>query len=85
MKLGDVLRTKDEFSHSKKDDGAVLLWVCFIIAFLILGSMGVMYWVMRCRKNKLLKAKALAEGKISLKEIDEDDGDPDKEIEMHNM
>ena len=51
----------------------MLLWICFGIAFVILSSMAIMYCVMKYRKRKMALAKAIAEGKVSLKELNEED------------
>ena len=54
LALGDVLPTKPGSMPNKKaDDTAMLLWICFGIALLILGSMAIMYWVKKCRERKM--------------------------------
>lgn len=65
----------------------ILLWVAFtltLIAFCVAGSV---YFYMRRRKKKMLLQQALAEGKIQMKDLEEEaeedntDGDsPDKQF-----
>lgn len=77
IELDDVIYTGRHRGVDKMDDNAIISWVFFGLAVLILGAMAIMYWVMKCRKRKMQLQQALAEGKISLKELDEDDGDHD--------
>mmetsp|Transcript_904 Transcript_904/g.1242 ORF Transcript_904/g.1242 Transcript_904/m.1242 type:complete len:155 (+) Transcript_904:458-922(+) len=63
-----ALRSKRDFgANHKSDDQAILLWVCFVLALLIVGVMAAIYCVMQYRKRKMQLQQALAEGKVSIK------------------
>ena len=49
----------------------MLLWVGFLFAVLLIAIFAIIYWRMQSRRKKLQLQKAVAEGKVVLK----DDGD----------
>ena len=57
------------------DTKSIILWVCFALAVILVGAMGIMYCVMRSRKRKMQLQQAIAEGKVSIKSYDEDGAD----------
>ena len=78
-------------ASSDSDDGSQnwLLWLVFSVALISVVGGGVAYMIMRQRKKKMQLQKALAEGKVSMKEADEphtDEGSPDKQqVEMQRL
>ena len=53
IELDDVIYTGRHRGVDKMDDNAIISWVFFGLAVLILGAMAIMYWVMKCRKRKM--------------------------------
>jgi len=74
---------------------SVLLWVGFLIALVLVASIFLMYYIMQRRRKNMQLQKALAEGRVSMKNLkepgsedddDDYDGDAaDKEVEMADL
>ena len=87
LKLTQLITTR-ESAGSDDGDTNWLIWLVFSVALISVAGGGVVYFVMRQRKKKMQLQKALAEGKVSLKEANEpatDEDSPDKQqVEMQN-
>ena len=63
------------------------IWLIFAAAVVLISGLAITYWVLHRRKKKMQLQKAIAEGKVTMKDIEEmntEENVPDKEVEESN-
>lgn len=101
LKQSTVISTKkgrfenDRFieeTEDEEEDGVlrILIMVFFIIAFIVVCGLFITYYVMMQRKKTMQLQKAIASGKVTLRDSEDDDLtdglgiSPDKQVEMQD-
>lgn len=76
------LETKEEFKNKEEGSNIVslLLWIGFLIALLFVGSIFLMYYIKQRRQKNLQLQKAIAEGRVSMKNL-KDPGTSDEDAD----
>ena len=68
LELGGSLKTKSKRGDSDDGDAtSILIWLGFTVAVLALVVIGIIYCVMRRRRKRMMLARAIAEGKVTMK------------------